>query len=388
MKYIIFRNHTVEHLFKGIEAHFSAYGDLLHPTEDADVIIWFNMPQPQADIALIAREIDSYISQVEWLINNNRAKQLVVMLLSNRFNSNWVVTDREAHRAISEFNQWVCNQADKNSLVKFLDLDDYLQQYKWQEIFSWKYYLISQIILSPNNSKPFRLWFEAKMLALENIRYKCLVLDLDNTLWGGVVGEDGLSGIDIGDAYPGLAFRIFQEHLVEMSQKGVILAICSKNNMSDIEEVWTKHPNMILKKEHISAMQINWIDKATNIEAIAKELNIGLDSMVFIDDNPAERDLVRMHHPEVAVPQFPVNPYDIPNFICDIKGKYFQTYQLSTEDISKTEQYKANTQRLNARAEYLSQDDYLKSLEMQLTFMGADKFNIARTNPINTGKTT
>lgn len=378
MKYLIFRNHTVEHLFKDLDATYSGYGDLLHPTDEAESMIWFYMPLPQADSNSLAQEVDSYQRQVQWLISNNENKQLYVFLLSSRIIANWINTDRDAHNAIIAFNETVILAAETNSLVKYIDIEDYINSYSDREIFNWKYYLISQMILSPEHAKPFNQWLNIKLRALNNERKKCLILDLDNTLWGGVVGEDELSGIELGDAYPGLAFRVFQENLIEMSQKGVILAICSKNNLQDVEEVWSQHPFMVLKKDHISSMRINWNNKASNILEIAQELNIGLDSIVFIDDNPAERELVSVNLPEVTVPLFPEMPYELPDFISQIKRQYFQVYELTSEDISKTDQYKANAKRSRIKATFISNEDYLESLDMELMFMKANKFNIPR----------
>lgn len=174
---------------------------------------------------------------------------------------------------------------------------------------------------------------------------KCLVLDLDNTLWGGVLGEDGVEGIQLGNIYPGLAFYDFQKGLLELYKSGVILAVCSKNNESDVLECWTKHPSILINKKHLSSYRINWVDKPTNIRAIADELNIGLDSIVFIDDNPVERERVKFELPMVSVPDFPEQPYLLPDFLKSVHFQYFQIYQLTDEDQKKTEQYKTNVKR-------------------------------------------
>jgi FkbH-like protein len=178
----------------------------------------------------------------------------------------------------------------------------------------WKYYYISQSLITPKLNASFNEWFERKLAAIQGKRKKCLVLDLDNTLWGGILGEDGIEGIKISDTYPGLAFRDFQESILEAANNGVILAVCSKNNEEDVLDVWEKHPYLILRQKHISAYRINWQDKATNIQELADELNIGLDSMVFIDDNPAERTRVQQTIPEVVVPDFPEHPHQMSAF--------------------------------------------------------------------------
>jgi len=378
VKYLIFRNHTVEHLFTNLDADYCGYGDLLHPTEEADTLIWFNMLQPQSDSSKLAQEIESYGQQLQWLIDKNPQKSIIVFLLSRKFVLNWVQTDRSVLNEITKFNAAVIKASNSNNLIKYIDIEEYLNCFAVKQVYDWKYFLISKMIVSPVHTQTFKKWFGRKLIALENKRKKCLVVDLDNTLWGGIIGEDGVFGIALGDTYPGLAFRTFQEYLIEASKKGVILAICSKNNLMDVEEVWEKHPSMLLRKEHFSSVRINWSNKGKNIQEIAQELNIGLDSLVFIDDNPAERELVKQMLPDVIVPDFPANPYELPAFILAVWEDYFQVYSLTDEDINKTEQYRQNAKRLNDKIKFISEEDYLKSLDMQLTFIRVNEYNITR----------
>ena len=205
-----------------------------------------------------------------------------------------------------------------------------------------------------------------------------MVLDLDNTLWGGVLGEDGIEGIKLGDDYPGKAFRYFQEALLELSKSGVILTVCSKNNEEDVLEAWEKNPFMVLKKDNFATWRINWSDKATNIKEMAEELNIGLDSFVFVDDNPTERELINQVLPMVEVPEVPAQPYELPPFFKSMVEKYFRVYSVTSEDKKKTEQYKANAQRAQAQKGFVDFDDFLKSLDIQITIEAANEFNIPR----------
>ena len=140
---------------------------------------------------------------------------------------------------------------------------------------------------------------------------KVLVTDLDNTLWGGVIGEDGMEGIQLGIDYPGAAFQALQRVMLDFYRRGILLAVCSKNNLSDAMEALDKHPGMLLKPEHFAALRINWIDKAHNLREIAAELNIGLDALAFLDDNPAERERIRTELPEVNVIELPEDPMDL-----------------------------------------------------------------------------
>ena len=147
---------------------------------------------------------------------------------------------------------------------------------------------------------------------------KCIVLDLDNTLWGGVVGEDGINGIKLDTETPGNGFLAFQQALLDLLEQGIILAINSKNNYEDAIGVIKEHPNMILKEKHFVAMRINWQDKVENMRELAKELNIGLDSMVFLDDDPLNRGLVQAELPEVEAPELPQDPAKYAKFLINL----------------------------------------------------------------------
>ncbi len=202
---------------------------------------------------------------------------------------------------------------------------------------------------------------------------KCLVLDLDNTLWGGVIGDDGLEGIVLGQGSPGgEAFVAFQRYAKQLSERGVILAVCSKNDEANALEPFEKHPDMVLRRADIACYVANWTDKATNIRSIAERLNIGLDSLVFVDDNPAERRLVRSELPMVAVPEMPEDPAEYPRTVAD--AGYFEAVDLTAEDRERTELYRANAQREAARAASTDIGAFLDGLQMELY---ANSFDMA-----------
>lgn len=193
---------------------------------------------------------------------------------------------------------------------------------------------------------------------------KCLVLDLDNTLWGGVIGDDGVENIQLGHETPAAeAYTEFQRYVLELKQRGVILAICSKND-EDVAKSGLKHPDSVLAVEDFVAFHANWEPKDINIRAIAKEINIGLDSLVFLDDNPAEREIVRQSLPEVAVPEIDVQ--DVFSYIRVIEGNaYFEPAALSADDFKRSETYMANKERAELATSAASYDEYLQSLSMQ-----------------------
>lgn len=193
---------------------------------------------------------------------------------------------------------------------------------------------------------------------------KCLVLDLDNTLWGGVIGDDGIEGIQLGHETPtGEAYMEFQQYVRGLKQRGVILAVASKNE-ADIARSGFQYPDSVLKADDFAAFYANWQPKDVNIRAMARELNIGLDSLVFIDDNPAEREIVRQSLPEVAVPEVDVS--DVFSYIRAIEGNgYFEAASLSADDFARSAAYIANSKRAQLENAAASYEDYLISLEME-----------------------
>lgn len=207
--------------------------------------------------------------------------------------------------------------------------------------------------------------------------YKCLVLDLDNTLWGGVVGDDGIEGLVLGQgSAAGEAFVAFQEYAQSLSRRGVILAVCSKNDEAIALGPFTSHPEMVLKRPAFAAFVANWTDKATNLRAIAKQINIGLDALVFVDDNPFERNLVRRELPGVAVPELPEDPAHYAQCIAD--GGYFEATWVTGEDLARAGQYSANAERESLRAATSDLPAYLKSLAMEIQAEPFDSLGRAR----------
>ena len=219
----------------------------------------------------------------------------------------------------------------------------------------------------------------ARLLAAKQGRSaKCLVLDLDNTLWGGVVGDDGLEGLVIGQGSAlGEAFVAFQEYARELARRGVILAVCSKNDEANAVEPFDKHPEMVLKRHDIASFVANWNDKASNLRAITDELNIGIDSLVFVDDNPFERTLVRRELPMVAVPEVGDDPATFAQTLAD--AGYFEALAVTEEDRARGEQYQGNRQRERLKASTTDLDSYLRSLEMELIWRRFDKVGLQRT---------
>lgn len=238
-------------------------------------------------------------------------------------------------------------------------------------------------LLGEQDSMDYRFWFMSKApfkknfldlyayelskvaLALKGKTKKCLILDCDNTLWGGVIGEDGITGIKLDKfSYPGNIFYEFQLSVLRLHKHGVLIALCSKNNESDILEVLDLHSQCCIKREHISALRVNWNDKATNIRELADELNLGLDSFVFIDDNILECDLIRELVPEVTVIQVPSKLFSYPQIL--EKDGLFDKLSSSKEDKLRSSMYREEANRRIEKNKFDNIDEYLHSLSISI----------------------
>jgi FkbH-like protein len=205
---------------------------------------------------------------------------------------------------------------------------------------------------------------------------KVLVVDLDNTLWGGVIGEDGMTGIKVGPEYPGAAYQALHRALLDLSRKGILLALCSKNNLDDAMEALEKHPGMLVRPKHFAAMRINWTDKAQNLREIAEELNVGVDSLAFLDDNPFEREQVRAVLPEVTVIDLGKNPLEYASAVRNCAA--FERLTLSSEDRQRTEMYAAQKQRAGAEQNFQSKEDFFRFLEQEAELEPVSDLTLAR----------
>ena len=205
---------------------------------------------------------------------------------------------------------------------------------------------------------------------------KALVVDLDNTLWGGIVGEEGIAGIKLGAEYPGAAYQALQRALLDLTRKGILLAVCSKNNPDDAMEVLEKHPDMLLRPKHFAATRISWNDKVQGLREIASELNIGIDSLAFLDDNPFEREQVRASLPEVTVIDLPKDPIQYAAAILDHPA--FERLSLSAEDQHRTAFYSRQRERDQAEQNFQSKEDFFRFLEQEAEIAPVSPATLAR----------
>lgn len=370
---------TIERFFMNLDAEFSGYGDTSIIDSNVDRYIWFYLAPIKTNNQIIADEIRSYVDLLKFTSNKiSSNKTLIIFTIHDIFSIKSVISNVAIRLAVEYYNSSIFSLAETNRNIKVVDLAGFLSRYPLSELINWKYYFISQMALNPSIAKLFQEWFVSQIRSIELNRKKCLVLDLDNTLWGGVLGEDGINGIALGGDYPGNAYLMFQKQIAELGKQGVILTICSKNNITDVRQLWSEHPDIILTENNFVAMRINWTNKADNIRQLAEELNIGLDSMVFIDDNPTERELIKINIPQVVVPDFPAQPYLLPDFFKQLTEKYFTVYTLTNEDMAKTAQYNANVLRKRSNNEFVNMEEYIRSLELFLQIAEVNDFTLLR----------
>jgi len=245
----------------------------------------------------------------------------------------------------------------------FLDLDQALVEIGNRGFFDHRLWHAAQFPFTPDAAREVARRVMAVGTVLKYPKAKVLALDADNTLWGGIIGEDGMNGIALGPDYPGSAYVAFQRRILEYQQRGFILALCSKNNPEDVRQVFREHPHQILREDHFAAQRVNWLSKADNLIALAEELNLGLDSFVFVDDSDHECAAVRHRLPQVEVIQTPAKPLLVPQCLEHVAR--LEILSLTAEDLAKTELY-AQERR---RKEFIGQegtDGYLESLGMKM----------------------
>jgi FkbH-like protein len=288
-------------------------------------------------------------------------------------------TDGGPARLIADFNQGLVDQirGEPDLLFDVASLAATVGYESWHDPAQWH---LAKLSFAQRLVPLYADHLARLLAAARGLSRKCLVLDLDNTVWGGVVGDDGLEGIEVGQGSPGgEAFLAIQQMALDLRARGVVLAVCSKNDDAVARRAFRDHPDMLLREEHIAVFQANWIDKPANLAAIARTLDIGIDSLVFVDDNPAERAIVRRELPQVAVPELPADPALYPRVV--LGAGYFEAVAFSDDDRRRAEQYRANAERAQLQASATDLDGYLRSLDMTIRlapFDGAGRSRIAQ----------
>jgi len=260
--------------------------------------------------------------------------------------------------------------------TRLLDLDETLMQLGRQSFFDLRFWYSSRFPFSPLASRELARRVMALGAIIKLPKAKVIALDADNTLWGGIVGEDGMNGIALGPDYPGNVFVAFQRRLLDFQQRGFILTLCSKNNPEDVLQVLHEHPHQLLREEHFAALRINWAPKTENLRSLAEELNVGLDSFVFIDDSDHECLAVHSELPHIEVVKTPERPLAIPS--CLDRVARLEVLTLTEEDAQKTELYVQERRRRDLAAGNSDPTAYLHSLNMQMRIRFDDPSALGR----------
>jgi FkbH-like protein len=317
--------------------------------------------------------VDEVMERINQMVENLKfySSALIVCntFLMPFYNLGGIVSYKKADSLegkICEINSGIRRLCLQNQRVYLADWNRFEQKIGILKSRDYRLWYAAQSLLTNKFIKEYAFEIVKLIKALKGKFSKCLVLDCDNTLWGGVIGEDGIDHIQLNPHdYPGNIFYRFQENLLQLANRGVLLTLCSKNNENDVWEVLENHPYCLLKRSNLSAWRINWENKASNIGDLADELNLGIDSFVFIDDNRSECELIKQAFPEVKVLQVPQDLSTYP--FLPIKDGLFDTLSVSREDELRTEMYKSEKERKKAGRQYENYDEFLKSLQLIVT---------------------
>lgn len=274
------------------------------------------------------------------------------------------VHQRGHQQVIENLNDGLCKLAREIKAVHLINCEA-LARKAGAEWFDARYWYTARAPFMPEALTILAFEYTKYVRALVGKTKKVIVVDLDNTLWGGIVGEDGINGIALGPNYPGNAYLAFQYEIKQLSRRGVVLAINSKNNENDVREAFATHKHMVLKWDDFAATRVNWQDKVANMRELAEALSLGLDSFVFIDDNPYEGEMVRQALPEVTVVQVPREPSELPGLLSRLG--FFDTVIYSEEDRKRGEFYRAQAGRVKLRRSSTNLEAFYRSLAMRLT---------------------
>ena len=327
----------------------------------------FNSNKDDID-QIIDHEIDNLKLQLKNILESNRKLTFFINNLFIRKPTIFGALDYNNSFNISELQDELNIKIKKLKTLERVVIVDFVSltaRHGYEALYDNRLWYIGQIRFGSRGFQLLSKLYSSYMRAYLGKSKKVLIMDLDNTLWGGIIGEDGLEGIKLGEDGIGRAYHDFQRLIKSLKQKGTLLAICSKNNLADVNEAFENHKFMELKTHDFVALKINWKSKEENIKELSTNLNLGLDSFVFIDDNPVERQLVKTRLPHVTVPDFPDDPANLWQWFIDLSFKYFNTMTITAEDRLRTEIYQADTKRKELENSTATLEDFYKSLEMK-----------------------
>ena len=332
----------------------------------------------------IEEKVNELINLVNIFTKNSSSKLFITNLHVPFFSPYGIAETNSSfgyHDTILYFNKILKEKIQEFDSAYLFDFNNFVSKYGEDNIFNYQNYFFGDIKIAINYIPNLAEHLVSYVIGYLGSTKKCIVVDLDNTLWGGIIGEDGFDGIQIGPQPPGNAFIEFQKHLKSLSQRGVILAINSKNNFDEAMNVIENHPNMILRKDDFSSIVINWKDKVQNMREIATRLNISLDSFVFFDDDPVNREFVRNELPQVHVPEISLDPSEFSKTLLSLND--FSNLQITEEDISRKKMYQEQKQRVNLQNSSKNLAEFLKTLDLHVKIKKADNFTIPRISQLS-----
>lgn len=344
-----------------------------------DKVFSFYDLNPGQRSEFIQKKFDELANLVGTLKNNFQGKIVMHNFEVSTLSPMGILENKQTpglRSSVNDLNRRLEEKYATDTQVFVFDFEEFSSKFGKDRIFNYKMYYLADIKIDLETIPSLVNEYLRYIKPLLGMTKKCLVLDLDNVLWGGVVGEEGALGIKLGPTPEGRPFWELQKYLLSLHKRGIILAINSKNNPEDIAEVFAKNEYMILREKHFAAAEINWNDKATNMRAIIADLNIGAESLVFIDDDRFNQDLIKTEFPEIKVVDLPADPALYLKTIADLDA--FETFALTAEDLKKGEMYAQERQRKKIRADVANIDEYLEKLQIQVTIEAANEETIPR----------
>ena len=339
----------------------------------------YNKLKPENQIALATNEIDNIQRMYSTIAEQTNAKVIYynyTEIDDSVFGNFSSKVEHSFLFQLRKLNYELMVLSTQNPNLYLCDIASIQNQVGKAIFFQSSVYINTEMVLSID-SLPLAASKTVDIIATLDGKFKkCIILDLDNTTWGGIIGDDGIENIQIGSLGIGKAFSEFQYWIKKLKNRGIIVAVCSKNTDSVAREPFEKHPDMVLRLDDISVFIANWENKADNIRQIQSVLNIGFDSMVFLDDNPFERNIVRENIPEITVPELPEDPAEYLEYLYTLN--LFETVSFSNEDKERTKLYQIEAQRATVQQKYTNEGDFLKSLDMVSLVEPFNKFNKPR----------
>lgn len=337
------------------------YNDFIEDFADEQISLLFN----------------SIKSEIDLILDNLRFVPAVVF---NTFTSSAIYTNAvipsKTELLAKKLNEYLYSKKETN--LQILDINMIISKIGVSNSFDFRMFFLSKTLYTILFWKEYVYMLSSIVFKYTGMLKKAIIFDCDNTLWKGILGEDGMAGIDMSaQSKTGQVYNKIQRLAVWLSNHGVIIGLCSKNNLDDVERVMSEHADMRLTKDHIVISKVNWLDKATNLRDIAKELNIGLNSIVFVDDSSFEINLIKDQIPEILTFQVPTAIFQYPEKFLKIVERNFYLTDNSA-DIEKTKQYKDQTIRNEEKNKYQSLDDYLSSIDIEILINENDRSQIPR----------